>query len=45
MTTNDDTATCQGCIGLMLETVGMIALSVLAFAAPLAAPVLLQLFA
>lgn len=45
MTTIDDTATCQGCIGLMLETVGMIALSVLAFAAPLVVPALIHLFA
>ncbi|MEW5963250.1 MAG: hypothetical protein AB1749_06760 [Pseudomonadota bacterium] len=45
MTTVNDTTTCQGCIGLMLETVGMIALSVLAFAAPLVAPALVHLFA
>lgn len=43
MTTTHDIINCRGCIGLMLECVGMIALSALAFAAPLVLPIMARI--
>jgi len=43
MTTTHDIINCRGCIGLMLESVGMIALSALAFAAPLVLPIMARI--
>lgn len=42
MTNTHDTTVCLGCVGLLLEGFGMIALSALAFAAPLIVPILFR---
>lgn len=43
MTLTKDTTICLGCVGLLLETFGMITLAILAFTAPILVPTLARL--